>query len=154
MIYFPKNNPMIYDHENITIKKCIRKKKTSEHVINLKLHVSMTDYWNQKETNAPGGDDHSVQLIFPATECWPTIEHVDNLLNLTCFSQSQVVSLWLVLNGYLSAVYTKLGSSTESTHTWDFRGPAGPHCTYLRAFIERWYSKKKSWMNRFSIHLQ
>lgn len=29
--------------------------KTSEHVINLKLHVSMTDYWNQKETNAPGG---------------------------------------------------------------------------------------------------
>lgn len=55
MIYFPKNNPMIYDHENITIKKCIRKKKTSEHVINLKLHVSMTDYWNQKETNAPGG---------------------------------------------------------------------------------------------------
>lgn len=81
MIYFPKNNPMIYDHENITIKKCIRKKKTSEHVINLKLHVSMTDYWNQKETNAPGGggDDHSVQLIFPATECWPTIEHVDSL---------------------------------------------------------------------------
>lgn len=45
MIYFPKNNPMIYDHENIyNNKKMHSEEKTSEHVINLKLHVSMTDY--------------------------------------------------------------------------------------------------------------
>lgn len=44
MIYFLKNNFMIYDYENIIIKKCIWKKKILEYVINLKLYVSMIDY--------------------------------------------------------------------------------------------------------------
>lgn len=34
--------------------------KTSEHVNNVKLHVSMTDYWYQRESKAPGGGGWSL----------------------------------------------------------------------------------------------